>query len=320
MEEFWIITEASLPVFLMMLIGFLLRAFKCFPEEASPAILSIVVNALIPCLIIDSVIGNNALKKPENLLSAPIAGAAILILGLFVGWICSGIAGIRDKDGGGLKRRTFAVSVGLYNYGYIPFPLAMALYDTNTVGVLLVFNVGVEVCVWTVVAAMLSGYSLTKEWKKIFNMPLTAILVAAILNLIGAEKVIPTAMMDTFHGLGVCAYPLGLVVSGGVIYDLCRKENMIRALRAPLVGLVLRCGILPIIILFLAMLFPFSTEVKRVIVLQAAMPTAVFAMVLSRLFGADSALAFRVVMLTTLLSVVSTPIWIHIGSWMLDCQ
>ena len=312
MNEFWIITQASIPVFLMMALGSLLRWAKCFSQEAAAGTLNLVVKALIPCLILDSVLGNAALKSSANLLVAPMLGIGTLILGLLIGWASLRLAGLK-KDSPDSKKRSFVVSVGLYNYGYIPFPLALALYDQNTVGVLFVFNVGVEVAVWTLVVC-LSGYSPLKDWKGMFNMPLIALIVGLALNFLKADMLLPTVLRTTFHGLGQCAYPLGLVVCGTIIYDLCRQYNLMWELRSTVVAALLRCLLLPALILLGARFLPLTLELKRVIILQAAMPTAVFAMVLSQLYKADSGLAFRVVFLTTIISVISTPIWIKIGT------
>ncbi len=313
MNEFWIITQASIPVFLMMAVGSVLRWARCFSQEAATGTLNLVVNALIPCLILDSVLGNAALKNSTNLLVAPLFGVGTLLLGLMIGWGSLRLAGLK-KGSPDSKKRSFAVSVGLYNYGYIPFPLAMALYDQNTVGVLFVFNVGVEVAVWTVVVACLSGYSPLRNWKKMFNMPLMALVLGLLLNFMKADVLLPVALRSTFHGLGQCAYPLGLVVSGTIIYDLCRQHNLMWELRPTFVAAGLRCLLLPTIILLIAKVLPMTPELKRVIILQAAMPTAVFAMVLSQLYKADSGLAFRVVFLTTLISILTTPVWIEIGT------
>ncbi|MCE2828062.1 MAG: AEC family transporter, partial [Verrucomicrobium sp.] len=58
-------------------------------------------------------------------------------------------------------------------------------------------------------------------------------------------------------------------------------------------------------------------ELKRVLVVQAAMPAGVFPIVLSRLYGGDPATAVRIVAGTTLLSLVTIPLWIRWGlSWL----
>ena len=94
MNEFWIITQASIPVFLMMAVGSVLRWARCFSQEAATGTLNLVVNALIPCLILDSVLGNAALKNSTNLLVAPLFGVGTLLLGLMIGWGWLRLAGL----------------------------------------------------------------------------------------------------------------------------------------------------------------------------------------------------------------------------------
>ena len=71
------------------------------------------------------------------------------------------------------------------------------------------------------------------------------------------------------------------------------------------------------VMLGLARVLPCSVELKRVLVVQAAMPAGVFPIVLSRLYGGDPATAVRIVAGTTLLSLVTIPLWIRWGlSWL----
>ena len=44
--------------------------------------------------------------------------------------------------------RTFAFTCGIYNYGYFALPIIALLFDRETVGVLLVHNLGVEAAMW----------------------------------------------------------------------------------------------------------------------------------------------------------------------------
>jgi len=55
--------------------------------------------------------------------------------------------------------RTFAFAVGIYNYGFIPIPLMESLFGRESLGVLLVQNMGCEVAVWSVGCWLLTGLS-----------------------------------------------------------------------------------------------------------------------------------------------------------------
>jgi predicted permease len=69
----------------------------------------------------------------------------------------------------------------------------------------------------------------------------------------------------------------------------------------------------PIILLSFAYLLPLSVELKQVVMVQAAMPCAVFPIVLARHFNGSPEVALKVVLSTTLLSLVTIPLWLTYG-------
>ncbi len=67
------------------------------------------------------------------------------------------------------------------------------------------------------------------------------------------------------------------------------------------------------LILLVARFLPASVELKQVLVLQAAMPSAVFPIVMSSHYGGDPPTALRVVLGTALLGLLTIPLWIKFG-------
>ena len=65
--------------------------------------------------------------------------------------------------------------------------------------------------------------------------------------------------------------------------------------------------------MFAAWMPGLSTELRQVIVIQAAMPAGIMPIVLSRHYGGDASVAIKVVLATTLASIVTMPLWIRIG-------
>jgi hypothetical protein len=78
-------------------------------------------------------------------------------------------------------------------------------------------------------------------------------------------------------------------------------------------ALLVRIGLLPLVFLLVAKFLPMTTEHQRVLVLEAAMPTAVFPVVLARLYQGDPATAMRAVLSTSVISLVTIPLWIKFG-------
>ena len=80
------------------------------------------------------------IRGPANLLWPPLVGFGTIVLGFVAGYYAGRALGLQV----GTELRTFAFTVGVYNYGFIPIPVMESLFNREHVGVLLVHNVGCE--------------------------------------------------------------------------------------------------------------------------------------------------------------------------------
>jgi len=300
---------AVVPVFLVILAGLAMRRLEWLTEEADASLLRITINVMVPCLVFDSILGNPAVAVPRNLLLAPLVGFGTVLLGLvaaagFSRWVPARATA---------TRRTFAFAVSVYNYGYVPIPLVLALFDRATLGVLFVHNLGVEVALWSFGLWMLARPEQRRDWRKLLNPPLLAIVSAVLVNAVIGPQRVPTVVREAAHLLGQCAVPLGMVLIGATMADHLHEFRRAEGGRAMAAACVLRLGLLPVLFLVLARVLPASLELQRVIVLQAAMPAAVFPIVMARHYGGDTATALRVVVATSLLSILTMPLWVRAG-------
>jgi predicted permease len=310
-NEFWVVLGAVLPVFCVVGAGAALRRLDWLTEEADASLLRLVINVFSPCLILTTILGSAALRNIGNLLVAPLVGFGTVAGGILLAWSCRRFAGLRNTH----EQRTFAVSTGIYNYGYVPIPLAILLYGEDTLGVLFVHNVGVEIGLWTVGLLFLTGAPLGREWHKAINPPLVAIVIGLIVNLLGGSKWIPGFVFATIKMLGQCAIPLGILLIGTTIADKFHEFHSKSAWRLIGTANLLRLVVLPVGFVVMARFLPVSVELKRVILLQAAMPAAVFPIVMARHYGGDTATALRVVITSSAASLVTTPLWIRLGAY-----
>ena len=311
MDEFLTVLSAVLPVFAIMGVGFLLRRLDWLTEESDHSLMRVTINALIPCLVIDSVISNQSLREPGTVLLAPAVGFITVLAGIALAYACTRLVGLRQT----VQARTFAYCTGIYNYCYVPLPLALLLFKhrPETVGVLFVHNVGVEIAFWTFGLMFLGGASLKEGWKKAINAPVISILVALSLNYTNGAQWMPGFLLTTAHMLGQCAFPLGILLIGAVISDEFRAFHSSPGWRVMTGACLIRLGMLPVLFLLIAKNLPCSAELKSVIILQAAMPAAVFPIVISKHYGGDINTALRVVLSTSVLGLLTIPLWIRYG-------
>lgn len=315
METIALIFTAIIPIFLVISSGFASRRIGWLNEEADRSLMAVVVNLLYPAFIFSYILGNEALRSPSNLVLPPLIGFTTVVAGFGIAMLVAR----RLKLGNQKECRTFAFTTGMYNYAYFPVPIIALLFDRETTGVLLVHNVGVEIAMWALgVGFILSANDPKSIWKRVFSAPVISILVAVPLNWMKIDLILPHYILETFNMLGKCAIPLALLLIGATFADLAKGVRMLDRIRIPIAASVLRLGIFPLFFLFFAFVFPLSVELKQVIVIQAAMPCAVFPIVLARHFDGSSEVALKVVMGTTIVSLVTIPIWIPIGLKMLE--
>ena len=198
------ILEASLPVYLAITTGLVLRRIGLFPNELDQGLMHLIIKVLLPAFILDKILGNEALDDPATIISATAAGFSLILIGFGVSYLAGLAIGMRKSDG----LRTFSLATGLQNYGFIPIPIIAILFDSKaTMGVLFVHSLGVEIALWTVGVAILTGLG-HAPWKRLFNAPIIAIILSLGLNATGVDAIIPQSGKTLFTMLGACFVPL----------------------------------------------------------------------------------------------------------------
>src|SRR5690625_4700054 len=199
MNEYWSVLGAALPVCLLMLIGGGIRRLNWLTDEADSSLMRMVINLLSPCLIFESLLGNPALETLCNMIVAPIIGFMTIVGGIYIAYCFGPLFGAGER----VRRRTFGFVNGIYNYGYIPIPLALLLFGRETLGVLFLFNLGVEISIWTVGLALLTGETNGKRaLRTAVNAPTLAVFAGLIAHFIGLHQVLPEFIATSIGLLG----------------------------------------------------------------------------------------------------------------------
>lgn len=302
MLDFASILTVVLPVYFTMAAGFTVRKTGILPAEVDAGVMRLCVMLLTPSLILERVVGNEAVMKPLPVLIAAGLGFGLVVLGIAISYFAAPLIGLRRHEG----RRSFAVSCGLQNYGFVAIPIVSSLFaDKGTMGVLFTFTLGVELACWTAGVGLLTGLG-KAPWKLALNPPVMTILVSLMLNFTGLHAYVPQVVHNTLSMLGACAVPLAVLIIGASIADIWGREKMrwSIAILAP----ALRLFIIPIAFIAAAWFLPLTVELKRILVIQGAMPSAVFSIMVAKLYGGHPATAVQCVLSTTLVSIVTTPL------------
>jgi malate permease and related proteins len=301
------ILSVAVPVYLTMAAGAIARRTGLLKPEADVSLMKLSVMLLTPALIIERVVGNPAVMRLPPVLIAAGLGYALVALGIAFTYFIAPLIGLKKGEG----RRTFSVACGLQNYGFVAIPIVTALFpDKGTLGVLFTFTLGVELACWTAGVGLLTGLD-KAPWRLALNAPVLTILTSLLLNFTGLHVYVPQVAHNTFTMLGACAVPLAVLLIGASIADLWGQGAM--QWKVAIVSPILRLGVIPVAFLLAAYHLPISLELKRVIVVQGAMPSAVFNIMIARLYGGHAPTAVQVVIATTVVSCITTPLVIAWG-------
>jgi predicted permease len=297
---------------------------KILNEAADRTLLDLAVHVLLPCLILDHLMANPALRNSANLLGGPLVGFVCTASGVLV----AGVVARLWRFPTDAQTRTFTFVGGIFNYGYIPVPLVTALYGEKALGVLFLFNLGTEMAFWTVGFAGFMRHSPLRDWRRILTTPVKAILAGVAINLLTAQGgvLLDTATLNaapwgwpvqvifsTIHVVGLCSIPLAMLIIGATMADFWVEFCETTGAGVMGLALLVRNLICPLGFLALAYALPVSQELKETLVVQAAMPAGVFTLLLTRHNGGSVPVALQVIFSTSAAAIITLPFWIHVG-------
>lgn len=308
MPSYLTIFSATVPVFIIIGIGFLFQRRGWLGEEVEVRVMKLGLNLLFPCFILSLVPGNSALQTISPALWAIGLGFLLVASGMGIAWLVATLGGVRRGEG----RRTFSISAGVQNYGFVALPIVLELFPNNSgpAGLVFVHGIGVEIAMWTVGMAVMTGKA---GFRSIINGPFIAVMTALFLNYTGLYHYIPKILGTVMEMLGRCAVPMAIFMIGATIGRFFKAGIFHDAFRVAALSIFVRLALAAGLILCAAKFLPISDDLSRLLVVQAAMPAAVFPIVLARLFGGQTQVAIQVVIATSVVGIITAPLVIAWG-------
>ena len=291
-----------LPVYLLLIAGAVLRRAGVIRQEHDAGIMRVVFAVMLPCFILDKILGSAVLRSGPVVIWSVTLGFGMIMVGILIGLVIGRLIGLEKGPG----MRTFALSAGCQNFGFTAAPVVEILWGTGALALLFVHNIGVEVAMWSVGVMMMSSQR-GISWRPLVNGPIIAVVIGLTLMVLGLDDDVTGAGRKAMSMIGAGAFPLAILVTGCTMIDLVGAERP--NLKVIFGGAVVRLLLAPTAILIVAKFLPLPMELRQVLVVQAAMPAGMTAILLARLYGGRPAVAVQVVIATTVLSLLTLP-WI----------
>jgi len=301
-----------LSIVIMICTGYVLTKFEWLNENISKVFSKLVCNVALPCLMISNLMDNFTKDKLYHIGKGLIIPVLSMAIGYILAILISKIIKVR-KERTGTFRSMFFVS----NSIFIGLPINLALFGSKSVPYVLLYYIANTTFFWTIGAYGISSDGqagkktsiFSKETlNRIFSPPLMGFIIAMILIFCGIK--LPKFVMDTCKYFGEMTTPLSMLFIGITIYYVdIKKIKMSKDIFFVLIG---RFIISPALIIFLASFFPIPDLMKKVFIIQAAMPVMTNTSIVAKAYGADYEYAAVVTSLTTALSLLVIPIYMSI--------
>ena len=306
----WVnIVLAVLPPFLLLFIGSFARKMDWLGRETDRTLSRFIVCVLYPCFIVYHVLGSDTPVGSSEAWIGALFGFFAIVLGFVISRLVSVFCNIEPS-----ARPAFCFCSGIFNYGFFAIPVASLFFGSELVVKIILFNLGVEVAIWTVGILLLTSSKL--ELRKIVNPPALSVLVALCLQNFGGKELLPHFVWEVLSMIGNCSIPMALMIIGASFYDLLQGYRPSPKCKVEVGALLTRGILVPSLFLSYAMYGWIPSDIswmREVLVVQAAMPAGVFALVVVKNYGEDTVTGLRAIMVTMLFSIITIPTWLWVG-------
>lgn len=290
----------------LMLVGYVGARRKVLDKNFARSLSSLVMNVFLSCAVINSVLGERPALTGEHLAHVLLVLSVMVVLAYALGAIAVRVLGMHDENA-----PIYELLISVMNTMFIGLPVIQSIYSPTAVlycalGCIpfnvLLYSYGV----WRLKIGKNIGGGL--RLKDALTVPLIATFVALIIFAFDIK--LPGFVCDLVGTTSNATMPVSMIVIGATLGDV-KLTDAFREKRVYLLCL-LRLIIIPAITLFVLRFLTTDAELLASCVIMAACPSAVVVTVLALQYDYDSTFTSKGVLATTVLSMVTLPLWAFI--------
>lgn len=305
---FWNGVSIVVSLLLMIGLGMLLCHLGWFPPQVNDLIAKLVTHVALPCMTFNQLLTNY--HRAELVASLPSLALAYISVGLLytLSYPLSRLLRIPPE-----RRGVFRAMITFSNTIFMGLPINTALFGEKALPATLMYYLANTTLFWSVGlsgiqadgGAPRSGFSLA-TLRRIMTPPLIAFVLSIVLILI--DLPMPVPIMKAAGYVGNLVTPLAMFFIGGMLYRMLRQG--LRWQRGYGMFVLARFVLSPLLILTLIHLFGGIAPLWRsAYLVQSSMPVQSSCAIVAHSYNADSEYATGGITLTTLLSMLTIPLF-----------
>lgn len=297
----WLVLEKVSIIFALVLLGYVYS--KLTKQKDSSAISKLVLNVSVPASTLATITtaDYNAIK--DELLILIIVSTCISAVTLALSFPFTRMLKMKSPA----EKAVYRSALFFNNYGFMGWPICQLLFGSEGFLYAVLYAIPLHLLVYSITPALMSAAG---ENKKIFdkrmliNIPLFATITGLVVLICGLT--LPANVTDFLGMVGVTQTPLSMIVIGMILASANFKEILVGI--KPYIYSLIRLLILPVAAFFVLRWIGLTGLLLSVPVVITAMPSGAMVVVLAQKHEADPLLASRLIVISTLLSVVTIPL------------
>jgi len=304
--------RTMLAILLPIAFGWLLKKAQVFRENEVAALRKFVVRVALPFLIFQNLYRADVASLRQAL---PVIAGFVVLTALYTAAALLLSPLLKADDG---QKLTFAFAVFAGNYAFLGWGVIAAFFGAAALPRAVFFSM----FFWPVF--LVSGFLLRRRFCLVCGreptagfikvlvrnagVPIGTAAAALALNVAGVN--LPGFLNDFIHQFAALAIPLILFAIGQNLVLLMPAEQLRLVLAASFFRLAGGFALGLAAVAAICLLFDVDDLSRRVILLQAVMPTATMATFFGEYVPLDEKLLSGIIAVSTLLSFVTLPLWV----------
>lgn len=286
-------------LFLLVAAGIILRKKGILHEEAKAVLTDLVIYFILPCNIISSFLIEFNRKVFMEF-------AIILVIASLIQVVCLILANTLYKKEPDSRKKVLQYGTVCSNAGFMGNPIAEGVYGAQGLMFASIFLIPQRIVMWSAgVSYFTESPDRKTVVKKVLTHPCIIAVYIGVFFLVTQIKM-PKFLENTIRGVGGCTTTVSMVLIGTILAEVKLKSMLDWGI---VKYTVIRLFLIPFMVFIACRIFSVDPMLSGVSILLAGMPAGSTTAILAAKYNGDYIFATKCVVVTTLLSLVTIPLW-----------
>ena len=311
MESLKLSFEAIAPIFLLMLLGYILKSLKITDKKGFDTINKFVFNVFLPVLLFYNIYKTKTAQVFDLKL---IIFTVVCVIAIFILGYAAVFALTKDNSKRGVMHQGFFRS----NFAILGIPLVDYICRGQASG-LTSLMVAVIIPVYNILAVITlerfrEGNEKTDIMRLIKGIVTNPLIIGCVIGIVFycLKIQLPQILEKSVKDVSAVATPLSIIVLGASFEFSSIKGSIKEILAVVLARLIL----IPLIIVPIAIWFGFTGEALACILITFAAPIAVSSFSMAQQMGGDENLSAQTIVISSVMCLLTLFFWIFTLSYL----